>query len=263
MTIAIGYIRVSTAKQADSGLSLEAQRASIARWCEDAGVTLAGVHEDAGVSGSTPTGERKGLMSALTQAATTGASHLVVSKLDRLSRSPFILLTLEKSTKRSGLRITSAAGEGTADDDPSSILVRRMLQAVAEHELQMIRARTRAGMAMKKARGERVGRPPYGFTMLDGVLVPGDAFESVRLCLSLYYQHELHSWGGFKFRRVGGSLRPGMRMVHARMVGFYPDDNWTLNRVHAVTNRWKSPTELEKWNEHEQRERRRERIACL
>lgn len=168
MSVAVGYTRVSTSKQADSGLSLEAQRASIARWCDDAGIVLASIHEDAGVSGSTPVAERDGLKSALAAAKQVGASCLVVSKLDRLSRSPFILLTLEQGLSKTGLRITSTEGEGTESDDPSSVLVRRMLQAVAEHELQMIRARTRAGMAAKKARGEWVGRPPYGFRMEAG-----------------------------------------------------------------------------------------------
>jgi DNA invertase Pin-like site-specific DNA recombinase len=165
MSIAVGYVRVSTSKQADSGLSLEAQRAAIARWCDDAGIVLASIHEDAGVS--TPVAERDGLMSALASARELDAAYLVVAKLDRLSRSPFILLTLEQEFSRTGLRITSTEGEGTESDDPASVLVRRMLQAVAEHELQMIRARTRAGLAAKKARGERLGRPPYGFTIED------------------------------------------------------------------------------------------------
>ncbi len=248
MSIAVGYTRVSTSKQADSGLSLEAQRASIARWCDEAGITLAGVYEDAGVSGSTPAAERDGLMSALAAAKQVGASCLVVAKLDRLSRSPFILLTLEQGLSKTGLRITSTAGEGTESDDPSSVLVRRMLQAVAEHELQMIRARTRAGMAAKKARGERVGRPPYGFTMEDGRLLRTDNFMAVMECLSLYYDWRSHKWGDVKFRSRNGIERPSMRQVTSRMMESHPDAGWNLKRTHSIVNRWKSTKDLGEWN---------------
>lgn len=248
MPIAVGYTRVSTSKQADSGLSLEAQRASIARWCDGGGFTLAGIHEDAGVSGSTPAAEREGLMSALAHAREVGASCLVVSKLDRLSRSPFILLTLEQGFSKTGLRITSVEGEGTESDDPSSVLVRRMLQAVAEHELQMIRARTRAGLAAKKARGERVGRPPYGFTMEDGRIVRASTFTAALTCLSLYRDWESHDWTGYTFRKWNGEVRPSLRQVTDRMIKSHPLDGWNLKRTHSIVNRWDSTAELENWN---------------
>lgn len=250
MSVAIGYTRVSTSKQADSGLSLEAQRASIARWCDEAGITLAGVYEDAGVSGSTPVAERDGLMSALAAAKQAGASCLVVAKLDRLSRSPFILMTLEQGFSKTGLRITSTAGEGTESDDPSSVLVRRMLQAVAEHELQMISARTRAGMAAKQARGEWVGRPPYGFTIEDGALVRASTFESVRECVWLFHHSTADDWRGVTLRKRKKQRvrRPSMRQVTERLIKSYPDDGWTLNRTHSIVTRWKSTNELEGWN---------------
>lgn len=248
MSIAVGYVRVSTSKQADSGLSLEAQRAAVARWCDEAGITLAGVYEDAGVSGSTPVAERDGLMSALASARELDAAYLVVAKLDRLSRSPFILLTLEQELSRTGLRITSTEGEGTESDDPSSVLVRRMLQAVAEHELQMIRARTRAGLAAKKARGERLGRPPYGFTIEDGRLSRTDNFMAVMECLSLYYDWKRHKWGDVKFRSRNGIERPSLRQVTSRMIESHPDAGWNLKRTHSIVNRWRSTKELEEWN---------------
>jgi DNA invertase Pin-like site-specific DNA recombinase len=168
-------------------------------------------------------------MQALARAREVGATQLVVAKLDRLSRSPFVLLTLEAETKRAGLRLTSAAGEGTEDDDPASVLVRRMLQAVAEHELAMISARTKAALAQKKARGERLGRPPYGFSVQQGDLVPNDSFPM------LYEAYRLRS-GGLT-----------MRAIVDRMMLIDPDGGWNLKRVHSLSNRWKR-NELEDWN---------------
>ena len=61
---AIGYIRVSTAGQADEGVSLEAQRTKIKAWCEANGYRLAVVHTDAGISGKRAD-NRPGLQKAL------------------------------------------------------------------------------------------------------------------------------------------------------------------------------------------------------
>ena len=230
MTIAVGYVRVSTSKQGQSGLSLEAQRDQVATQCQSLGLDLANIYEDVGVSGATPVAGRQGLLAALTEAKALEATHLVVAKLDRLSRSPFILLTIENELGRSGMRISSAAGEGTGDDDPSSVLVRRMLQAVAEHELAMISARTKVALAQKKARGERLGRPPYGFSVVDGDLVPNDDFPMLWQCWHLYVPDTMT-----------------MRGVLGLMVEIDPDGGWNLKRVHSILNRW-TRKELEIFN---------------
>ena len=52
MKQAIGYIRVSTEKQANEGVSLEAQEAKIVTWCKANGYELVKVYVDAGISGS-------------------------------------------------------------------------------------------------------------------------------------------------------------------------------------------------------------------
>jgi hypothetical protein len=104
-----------------------------------------------------------------------------------------------------------------------------MLQAVAEHELAMISARTKAALAQKKARGERLGRPPYGFSVQQGDLVPNDSFPM------LYEAYRLRS-GGLT-----------MRAIVDRMMLIDPDGGWNLKRVHSLSNRWKR-NELEDWN---------------
>ena len=54
--------------------------------------------------------------------------------------------------------------KGTEDDDPSSILMRRMIDAFAEYEKLIIGARTKSGLAAKRRRGEKTGgMVPYGF----------------------------------------------------------------------------------------------------
>ena len=61
---AIGYIRVSTERQADEGVSLEAQKARIAAWCAANEYELVAVHVDAGISGKSMD-KRQGLQQAM------------------------------------------------------------------------------------------------------------------------------------------------------------------------------------------------------
>ena len=85
VTRVVGYVRVSTQDQADSGLGLEAQRARILEAVAARGWEFAGFHEDAGVSAKYEA-TRPGLMAAIKQIESGDASVLVVAKLDRLAR---------------------------------------------------------------------------------------------------------------------------------------------------------------------------------
>ena len=89
---------------------------------------------------------------------------LIVAKRDRLARDVMAAAMVERMTDAAGARIVSAAGEGTDSNDPSARLMRTMVDAFAEYERAMIAARTRAALKAKRARGERAGTIPYGYT---------------------------------------------------------------------------------------------------
>src|SRR5258708_6231902 len=89
---AVGYIRVSTTRQVENGVSLEMQRTKIKQWCMLHDYKLVAIFEDAGVSGTRE--DRPGLAKAL-KACTKGTA-LVVYKLDRLGRSTLHVLELGK-----------------------------------------------------------------------------------------------------------------------------------------------------------------------
>ncbi len=156
---AIGYIRCSTDKQDESGLGLEAQETAVRAAAARLGLEVAAVYRDV-ASGSKGIEGRPGLGDAL-QALGRG-DVLVAAKRDRIARDPLVLLLVEREVERKRARLVSAAGEGTENDDPASVLMRRVLDAVAEHEREMIRVRTRAALRAKKARGESCGRAPFG-----------------------------------------------------------------------------------------------------
>lgn len=177
---AVAYLRVSTDEQA---LGPEAQRAAIERWAASAGVTVVAWYEDRGVSGGAALDRRPALLAALDALETHGAGLLVVAKRDRLARDVVLAAMIERLAARASARVVSAAGEGSDEgDDPSALLMRRMVDAFAEYERALIRARTKSALAVKKTRGERVGQVPFGYRLAaDGRNLEADADEQATL----------------------------------------------------------------------------------
>jgi DNA invertase Pin-like site-specific DNA recombinase len=162
---AIGYLRVSTDDQAESGLGLEAQRASITAAAARLHLSLTRVVIEAGVSGALALTERPALLDAVS--ALGRGEVLLVAKRDRLGRDVLEVALIEKSIAARGARVVSAAGEGTDNDEPNSLLMRRLMDSFAEYERLVIRARTKAALAAKRARGERIGNLPFGVQLAE------------------------------------------------------------------------------------------------
>lgn len=159
---AVGYLRVSKEEQA---LSPVAQREAITRWCKANGAELVAIFEDIDISGGTALDRRPGLLAALAALEAKRAGMLVVAKRDRLARDVMNAALVERLTERVGARIRSAAGEGTEGelDDPSGMLMRGIVDLFAQYERAIIRARTKAALAVKASRGERTGQVRFGF----------------------------------------------------------------------------------------------------
>ncbi len=142
----IGYARVST-----HGQDLTVQRQALAAL----GVADDRIYVDQGLTGSNR--ERPGLREAL--AACRRGDTLVVTKLDRLARSvPDARDILDDLTRR-GVKL-QLGGSVHDPTDPVGRLLFNVLAMVAEFEADLIRARTREGMALAKAKGRLRGRQP-------------------------------------------------------------------------------------------------------
>jgi DNA invertase Pin-like site-specific DNA recombinase len=139
----VSYLRVSTQRQGDSGLGLEAQRRAVA--AHVAGGRHLGEYLEIE---SGKKNDRPQLLAALAHARATGAT-LIIAKLDRLARNVAFIANLMEA----GVAFIAA-------DLPSATrLTIHVLAAVAEHEREMISARTKAALAAAKARGTRLGNP--------------------------------------------------------------------------------------------------------
>ena len=230
----VALFRVSTGKQVESGLGLEAQETAVEAFCLRQGWNIVSRHTERGVSGKTPLPERQGLLSALADVSALGAGALVSAKLDRIGRDSLVLMTCEKVLASKGARLVSAAGEGTESEDPAQILVRRIMSAVAENEAALVSLRTKSALAAKAKRGEVVGRPPFGFSIENAQLAPGNHFDQVVRVL------ELH-------RKRPGQKRMTLKAIAVAMNEAQDQVRWSVDKVHRVVSRWKSTTALKRF----------------
>ena len=160
----IGYLRVSTDKQAEHGVSLDAQRAKLEAYASLYDLDLVAVLVDAGASAKSL--DRPALSEALALLDRGEADALLVAKLDRLTRSVRDLADLVDLCNRQGWALLSVADQlDTAS--AAGRLVLNILTSVGQWEREAIGERTAAAMAVKAARGERVGAVPFGFRLAD------------------------------------------------------------------------------------------------
>lgn len=152
----IGYVRVSTAEQAESGLGLADQERVVRDECERRGWRMTRLIRDAGQSAKTL--DRPGLQTALEAVADGKADGIVAAKLDRLSRSVIDFAELLDWADR--LDATIVALDLQVDTSTAGgRLVANVISAVAEWEREVIGERTSAGMAIKRSQGEPISRP--------------------------------------------------------------------------------------------------------
>jgi len=152
---AIGYIRVSTQEQAQSGLGLEAQAVAIRAEATRRGWDLE-IIADEGESGSKV--DRPGLLIAKDKLARGEVQALIVAKQDRLMRSSLGWAQIVSQSKdQKWSLICLDINLDTAS--PMGECMGSILAAVAQFELEQIRKRTKDALAVKKAQGYRLGRP--------------------------------------------------------------------------------------------------------
>jgi len=141
----VAYYRVSTDKQGESGLGLDAQREAVMNYLNGGPWKLVAEHTEV------ESGKRNGrpeLAKALA-ACRKHKAKLIIAKLDRLSRNLAFIATLMDS-----------GVEFVATDNPhANKLTIHILAAVAEHEREAISERTKAALAAAKARGKKLGGP--------------------------------------------------------------------------------------------------------
>ncbi len=139
----VAYYRVSTERQGQSGLGLDAQRSAVAAYAGGSGLLGEFVEVESGRKDNRPQ------LTAALALCRQKRAVLVIAKLDRLARSVAFISNLMES----GVEFVAV------DMPQANRLTLHILAAVAEHEREMISQRTRVALAAARARGTRLGNP--------------------------------------------------------------------------------------------------------
>lgn len=164
-TRALAYLRVSGRGQIDRD-GFPRQRETVERYARSHSVKIVGEYLDRGVSGTRDLDDRQGLSDLIARVRSNGVGLVLVERADRLARSLLVSEILLAQFRDLGVRVIAADG-GTdltaADEDPTRVLIRQVLGAVAEFEKSVIVAKLRAARVRKRrATGRCEGRKPFG-----------------------------------------------------------------------------------------------------
>ena len=138
------YFRVSTQKQGQSGLGLEAQKAAAESFAQSRGAIIAEFVEIE----SGKRNDRPKLAEAIEHAKANG-STLLIAKLDRLARNAGFIFALRDS----GVDFQAC------DLPEANTLTIGIFAVMAQHEAEVISKRTKDALAARKARGLKLGTP--------------------------------------------------------------------------------------------------------
>jgi putative DNA-invertase from lambdoid prophage Rac len=157
-----GYCRVSTDRQADSGISLDEQQRKIEARCREHDWRLEHVYVDAGVSGSTPLGKRP--EGARLLAALKPGDVVIAAKMDRCFRSAFDALATIESFKRRKISLWLLDLGGDVSGNGISELIMTVLAAVAQFERSLISERIKdAKRNLRRGNKHQGGKRPFGW----------------------------------------------------------------------------------------------------
>jgi putative DNA-invertase from lambdoid prophage Rac len=209
-----GYCRVSTARQATEGESLEVQQRQIQGYAHMHGLALDEIVVEEGVSGSVPVAERAAAGPLFARLLKGDA--IIAPKLDRLFRSALDALKVVEDLRKRGVALHLLDLGGDISGNGLSKLFLTIAAAFAEAERDRIRERIGQVKADQKARGRYLGgKVPFGFRLGDeGGLVPYEPEqEAVREIVTLRAQ-------GKPLRAIAAAVQArGHRISHEGVAG--------------------------------------------
>lgn len=152
----VGYVRVSTTDQGESGAGLDVQREAIIRDAERRGWTVVDIYQD--VASAKSMDKRPQLARAIQAVESGEAGTLMVYKLDRLSRSVVDFGAVMERARREGWNLV-VIDLGVDLSTPAGEMVGSIMASLAQWERRIISQRTKEALSAKKRAGVKLGRP--------------------------------------------------------------------------------------------------------
>ena len=178
----VAYMRASTEEQR---LTNGVQQETIEEWCAKEGHTLLATFADT-ISTREPFKKRPALGDLLAYVHSNKVDRVVYVRRDRLTRDPVQGFVIEKLLRDDGCEVFDISGVGNGDS-PADEMIRGIMDVVNKYERSITSLRTKAILAAKKARGERIGGIPYGFKSVAGKL---QVDEDEQYIITLVAEHK-------------------------------------------------------------------------
>ena len=161
---AVIYLRVSTADQAEHGVSLDAQQERLTAYAVANGLEVAGILRESAISGTIPLADRpEG--EKLTQMVSSGqVRHVIALKLDRLFRSAVDALSTTAEWDKQGiaLHLVDMGGQSLNTGSAMGRMMLTMMAGFAQFERDLTAERTTSALAHKKLNSQTYSPTPYG-----------------------------------------------------------------------------------------------------
>ena len=162
MTKAFAYLRVSGKGQLD-GDGFTRQRAAIRTYAVAHDFKLMREFREEGVSGTIETMDRPAWAEMMATLHSNGVRTVIVERLDRLARDLMVQEAAIADLRKHGFQLVSVAEPDLMANDPTRVLMRQLMGAVAQYDKSQIVAKLRGARMRKRAvAGRCEGRKPFG-----------------------------------------------------------------------------------------------------
>jgi len=171
MTKAFAYLRVSGKSQV-GGDGFTRQLEAIKAYAKAQSIRIVEVFREKGVSGTLELSERPAFTAMMAALLANGTRLVMIEKLDRLARDLMIQETLLGQMQKAGFELIAVEEPDLCRNDPTRILLRQFMGAIAQYEKSMIVLKLRGARTRKRAStGRCEGRKPYGFRPGEAAIV--------------------------------------------------------------------------------------------
>ncbi len=190
MIAAYAYLRVSSKGQTE-GDGFPRQREAISAYATGKDIDVLNYYEEQ-LTGGTDWDERPAWLDMLTQAATDGVTTIIIERLDRLARTLMVQEHIIADLATRGITLISTHEPDLDSADPTRVLMRQIMGAIAQYDRAMVVLKLRGARArMRKNTGACEGRKPFGHK-------PGEA-DTLAVILG-------HARAGADCRVIAGTL---------------------------------------------------------
>ncbi len=219
---AVIYVRVSTADQAEHGVSLDAQRDRLSDYAVACGLDVVAVVREEGISGTVPLADRPEGSRVAEMVSSGKVRHVVALKLDRLFRSAVDALATTAEWDKSGiaLHLVDMGGQSLNTGSAMGRMMLTMMAGFAQFERDLTAERTTAALAHKKANGTAYSPTPYGKTREGDVLFNNEEEQGIITKIRAWREEGFSlRWIASRLNEEGVSTKQG-RIWHASTIRY-------------------------------------------